>query len=257
MTAQTVPLEYAPSVPIWWRRRLRRALAFIALLALVAAAIRWGPQICSHAKLLYWQRQCLRYEPPAAAVLFEADPTRAAALKRQSVDYVATPNPIGAAYFHPLCLRQLESTRSITPVVQMTIGSTMVFGPVTLFVHELKSPLGKRRLVVVEGATHGNLYGLAHDLGCRVYEPAGICSALKLKSIQFAGPWGGPYDPAPLGIGHPDPKDPSHFTLPYSYGKDSGTLDAYLSDDELIHFTRRDGPGKGPPTAGPGGFRLY
>lgn len=201
--------------------------------------------------------ECLRYEPPAEGVLFEGDLGRAAALARGSGDYVAAGQPVGAVYFRPRCQRGFEAGRAVVPVMQMRIGAAGVFGPVTLFVHELKTAGGKRRLVIVEGCTYGNLYGLAHDLNCRVYELRGILSAAKLKSVQFAGPWSGPYEPAELGMGRSDPADASHFTIPYSYGGEKGTLDASLGEDELIHFTRRDGPGKGPATAGPGGFQVH
>ena len=63
------PLQYAPHQS---RRRWRRALvAAVMLVVLLAAALHWGPPLARQAKLLYWQRQCLRYTAPPDRVVVE------------------------------------------------------------------------------------------------------------------------------------------------------------------------------------------
>jgi hypothetical protein len=101
MREPTAQLEYAPKAAAWRRRNVRRVVGGVVVVVLVLAGIRWGPAVWRQGELLYWQRECLRYEPPAEGVLFEGDVGRAAALRKGSGDYVVAGQPVGAVYFQP------------------------------------------------------------------------------------------------------------------------------------------------------------
>lgn len=78
MTDVTTPaLEYAQ--PIAWHkvRRWRRRMIVAGLMLAAIGFVSWAPSLWRHAQLLYWQRQCLAYAPPATQVMFDPDPHRA------------------------------------------------------------------------------------------------------------------------------------------------------------------------------------
>jgi hypothetical protein len=56
------------------RKIIRRRLVFVAIsLTLVLSAVLWWPAIARHARLLYWQRQCLSHAVPADSVVLKID----------------------------------------------------------------------------------------------------------------------------------------------------------------------------------------
>src|SRR5438045_487679 len=77
------PLEYAPPPPLHRTRRFRRIVLSVALLATVAAALRWGRDIASRSALLYHQRACRLYTAPPDQIVFSSDPSDVAALSKQ------------------------------------------------------------------------------------------------------------------------------------------------------------------------------
>src|SRR4051794_39233692 len=72
MPEVSAQLDYAPAPPVLRRRRARRVMLGIVLLAVVVAGWRWGPGAYRRASLLYWQRQCLRYAAPGERVVYDS-----------------------------------------------------------------------------------------------------------------------------------------------------------------------------------------
>src|SRR2546423_1400902 len=71
------PLESAPGAPIRRRKPIRRIIFLLLLLTIGLSGWRWGPAVKQHAQLLYWQRQCMNYQIPSNALLYEQDPKKA------------------------------------------------------------------------------------------------------------------------------------------------------------------------------------
>lgn len=61
-------LDYGPPLPWHKRRRVRRAAILLAFALLILSAPWWGAPIWRHAKVLYWQRQCMNYKMPAGGI---------------------------------------------------------------------------------------------------------------------------------------------------------------------------------------------
>ena len=139
-TAPSVSLEYAPGAPVRRRKRIRRVVILLVLLGVGLAGWRWGPAARDQAVLLYWQRQCMNFQVAPDVVLYEPDPVKAAVLLRQQdPQYVPLPFSTHAVY-QPRSLREFEAR---TPA-GAAIGSRSI-----AFLHERRTPAGKRRLVVV------------------------------------------------------------------------------------------------------------
>src|SRR3954469_13288116 len=77
-TTTTPALNYAPP-PSGRRRRVRRAVLLLLAVAMAIAGWRWGPAVRDRAALLYWQRRCATYAPPADQVVYATDPADVAA----------------------------------------------------------------------------------------------------------------------------------------------------------------------------------
>src|SRR4051794_34337155 len=89
MAETTVQLDYA-NPPRWHRRRwFRRVMLGILLIALSAAAWRWGPEKWERAKLLYWQRQCMNYTAPADQIAYDQEPGGTSTLLKVGSRYTA------------------------------------------------------------------------------------------------------------------------------------------------------------------------
>src|SRR5215212_5407675 len=79
-------LEYGHSAGS--RRRMRTALVVTIVVIITFAAWQRGPAAWGRMRLLYWQRQCLRYQPPADQVVYEDEPEAATALLGIGPPYV-------------------------------------------------------------------------------------------------------------------------------------------------------------------------
>jgi hypothetical protein len=234
VTTAAPNLEYAPVAPIRRRRRRRRIVLGLTLLVFALAAWRLGPRGWHHAQLLYWQRQCMSYIRSNDTPSWEADVTRAAALITANPDYVAAPTGWGPpmATHLPKCLRDYERLGGL--------AASSNLQPI-LFVHEMRSPSGHRRLVVVSGTVDAFLSAF-------VYAPAGAWSApRKVGQGSYANPTmnmtGFHIPVSPYQNGQPDPADPSRFTIPMIYQRGSpayGAIEGRLTDDDQITFNRID-----------------
>lgn len=238
--SSAVSLEYAPGAPIRRRKRIRRVVIFLLLASACLGGWRWGPGACKQGVLLYWQRQCTKYEVRADAPFYEPDPAKAAALLAQpDTDYVPMAfyqNNVGLltqAVFYPRCLREFEIRASTT------------YRPkdcAIVYLHERRTPAGKRRLVVIYAWPWG---GAGAMWEWAVYEPAGTFGATLLNHGldevgMRTGMMTGFSVPKQLGPGQSDPADETHFTIPCIVnGQRIGAYDGRLTDEDKIVMTRK------------------
>jgi hypothetical protein len=245
MSATTTPaLEYAPGAPVRRRKRIRRVMMLLVILAIGSAGWRLGPAARDRATLLYWQRQCTNFEFPRDVVLYETDAAKAAALLwRPEPEYVPLPfyghnQPVVThAVYQPRCLREFATRTS---------AATSPGQRSPIFCHERRTPAGQRRLVIVYTRPWSDFGPLWE---WELYEPAGVISGPKLISAgtqtgSHRGVGGGWEIPQRVGAGQADPADPAdptRFTIPWILGgRPSGVYEGRLTDDDKVVITRRE-----------------
>src|SRR3954453_24167150 len=88
---ETAPqLEYAPVPRGWRKKRTRRVVLLVVLLALIYPAWRYGPGVYRQGKMLYLQRRCLNYTAASDCVVYEEDaPTVAERAKLSGFEYLS------------------------------------------------------------------------------------------------------------------------------------------------------------------------
>jgi hypothetical protein len=259
MSAQ---LDYAPAAPLLRRKRARRIILLVVLLLAAYPAYRYGPPVYHQSRLLYLQHRCLTYSPPADQVVYDEDsPTTAAHLADPA--YLAVP-------LNPAWMRQRPSTSTkaiaVRPAPQLqdllphvpTVANLTAFGSpasltnsATLFMHELKTPKGLRRLAIVVRSPAGyGPYNYPFDFFPVLFEPASLTGSLRPVAVQQLRiiDWLGPAGPPPshnlrFYAGQLDPADPAHFTIAYDLEDGHGIVDGRLNDaGDDLRITIRSGP---------------
>ena len=263
----TAQLDYAPAPPLLRRKRARRIFLVIVLLLAAYPACRFGPPVYRHTRLLYLQHRCLTYSPPADQVVYDEDsPTAAAHLADRA--YIAVPpSPAWtqnrpSAGTKPIAARPTPELQDLFPLLPLNPklssfgGTPTIGGSATLFMHELKTKTGLRRLVIVARSPAGyGPYDYPFDLFPVLYEPAtlttaprAIAPARQLSIIDWLGPAGPPPSRnLRFYAGQPDPADPARFTITYDLEDGHGVIDGRLNDtgDDVV-VTIRSGPATNP-----------
>lgn len=211
MTTGPTQLDYAnePAAAVARRRTLRRAVAAASVLAIVLASVKWLAPAWHHAQLLYWQGKCLTYTPASAGPVVQSSVGgRCATPWREFYDRFSPPGR------KPLS---------------------------TVFLHELRTPSGARRLVAVEAETFtssGSIPDAEVSLDYHVIAPGALWRRPKLvtsaparPTFYYEGGEGNHFDVHP---GRPDPADPTHFTFDVRWRERTVTLDGWLRDDDTI-----------------------
>jgi hypothetical protein len=238
-TPTSSPLDYAPAPPLRRRRWVRRAVVFVLLAVVSLGGYRWGRPFVRQARLLYWQRQCLRYHPPADLVVYDEDPLRAAPLIQRGGEYFAASprwwfrrtgvSPIAAHC--PACYGRLS----------LAIGNPAPADAI-LYLGERTSHTGVRRLVVVTcNATKIPSLAMANSMDVETATIAGWGGAQGLFTDrpQTSSSFTGRIITASAGdeplvrffAGQPDPADAAAFTLQYDLDGVPGTLRGTLVDN--------------------------
>lgn len=250
---QTAPgqprLDYAPPPPPRWTpRRVSRLLAAVLLLLAAGAAVRqYGPRVLGQVKMLYHQRQCLRYEAPPDQVVYDEDPAAVEAMAGRD-GYNMIPDPSRG---------RLASAQAYVPTCWQRFHAE---SGATLFLHERHAGAGgtgPARVVAVERPPGGWLpFGHPLDLQVSVIAPVGLTGTpsdcqppyeLKrlLRTLRTSGfPIYIQGPPVRFYAGQVDPADLSHFTIRYAIGGQSGTVDGWLQADDTVRIQIRDGPAK-------------
>jgi hypothetical protein len=213
-----VALPYAPRPPKY-QRIVTRLAASILMCATILILAHDLPFLWRRAKLLYWQHQCMTYQPNPKSIVARWD-------ARGALNPLV---PIAWQNYYPL----------LSPPGGKSDG--------TAFLGERVSPSGHRRLVVVELERHGgppehgrqntitwNVYFMA-----RVIQP-GTINREPQELTRFGGQSNvrireGAADMVLVGI--QDPLDHSHFTIRLRQGGRTSRLEGWLCDNEKIEWT--------------------
>jgi hypothetical protein len=249
--APTAPLDYAPRSRTRLRRRAWRVGA-VLMLAGFLGALAWHRTILLfEARRAYYQHRCLRYTAPPDQIVYDEDENRPSPLLN-APGYIGVAPVIRLKVNGPLA--RTIAMRPAPPLADFTsLYPKYSFPGATLFLHELRSKSGLRRLVVVTRVPQIQvpfLYALG--LTADVFEPSGWRTPpVPIPELPIAYSWlSDMKDPPTKGLrfyaGQPDPADPAHFTIRYDLLGGSGTIDGRLTDDgKRIALQIRDGPAIG------------
>jgi hypothetical protein len=226
-----------------------------------------------HQQLLAIQAQWMAHTFPPDTVVYEEDPKIAAANLLSGKGYRAIRPPMV-----PMLMPWQSPVIAPTPrLVNQLAGSGYAPDDGILFLHERRMPAGEAKLVCVTFAASQSAVELAGSLDQRVvsdltlnaraFDPirpdsdavrADELKLWKLQPVRLVVPpqfatvihFTGTSRPGPHEIrtgtylkllaGTADPKDPSHFTIPYQLGEMSGTIDGWLRND-AIELRGREG----------------
>lgn len=234
MTTAAPQLDYAPGAPIRRRRRVRRVIWLLLLVGLFWAAWYCHTPLWEHAKLLYYQRQCLNYTAPPEQVVYDENNGTASPL-------LGTPGYRGmpAVYLGmPGSATVAVRPASESGNYQLAMGQPYPAPPSTVFLHERRTKSGVARLVMVMRWPVDTGH-IVYEFGLQpvVIEPAGVISP-PVVNYPLDGEWSrvplpNPADTQKLRFyaGQPDPVDSAHFTIKYDLRGGSGIIDGRLNED--------------------------
>lgn len=220
--------------PVAWHRR-RRTRRWIAPAFLVVAGCWFGPGVWRHARVLWFQRQCMTYAAPVDQLVYDDTPALPLPGSGRGMVRVTTPGALPAT----VVVRPVACWEALRDAAAPTIGSASRGDLV--YLHSGRDRIGKQRLVAVMLDYRSN-YQLRFKFWA--LEPATPISSVGLRGggfvtsipIEVAG------RPLRLYAGQPDPLDPSHFTMRYEIDGKPGTIDGRFEEGAAIHLIVRDGP---------------
>ncbi|HWE03972.1 MAG TPA: hypothetical protein VG326_16325 [Tepidisphaeraceae bacterium] len=237
MTASPSPLNYAAAPKA---RGLRRAAIWllIGFVPIGAALVyrNWEDvkKYAGRAGELWDQRRCLVYSAPADQIVYTEDRDEAKRLLGLSGYFSphdnGRPDDVFAAYAPP------EYVKVHGKDAEHAV----------LFLHERRTPDGKRVLVLVSYECTLMVWPVC-TFGTR--ELATLTTDPPPSQHGLAGCMDVRPDPRRRRLtffaGHADDSDPSHFTIAYRAAGGAGTVDGYVRDDGTVTMSVRDGPAAG------------
>lgn len=213
-------LEYAPRPPMHRRPGFRRLVLWLVITAGVGSAWFWWGPVSYRFQLYYWQQKCLSYTAPPGQVVFD----------------------MAAAGKEPVAMAREwdQFYRLLSPPGQKSMA--------TAFLHERRSPNGKRWLVAVHvqgvpaiyvGGTVVRTWLLWH---VDVVEPG---QGLRLPRLTWTRSLPEDYaqsgDPmrAQVQAGQPDERDPSHFVITLRSPDHPLVFDGWIDNDGRVAIEPR------------------
>lgn len=226
--AKPLFLDYAPA-PGRALRFIRKAIRIILLCAVVVTAYIWGPPAWHQTRMLYWQRQCMKFAAPVDQVVYDGEVIS------------------GRTIAPPTCWAEfVDSAAHVGPA----LASLPNYGSL-VFLGELKTPSGESRLVAVAFTSQVNwwLHGyLSPGMSYQVwvlkpgsaFSPPELISQNSTLSIDVAS---SNAQPLPrFYFGQRDPADPSRFTVRYRVSGQEDVVDGRIDDTGQITLTQQMPP---------------
>jgi hypothetical protein len=235
-------VPYAPPPPVWQRRSAQVRIALLSTVTLLAlGGWLWGPDLWSGITLLSAQRRCLNASAPADRVVFDDEPKRSAAL-------LSLPASSDGKYI------SLGNGRPVAWVSQDFDRFYAVVNPTgrqpspTLFLGELQTSAGIRRLVYIDASCTDNLHDPLRP--CMVYlntvviVPGTFGSAPRERFPSSHGTAALPIEidatyPFRFFAGQVDPQNPSRFMIPFERDGRRAMVEGRLRDDETVRLDLR------------------
>jgi hypothetical protein len=311
-TPAATPIEYAKTTGGVTRRQMNLLLLFVALDSLLFAAFVCLPAATPFVKGMwadYQKRQedqrraavvqaklnaCLAHAAPADRVLYVEEAAGADRMLSTNAGATQLSREIGsrmrnAVFLDEHALRALRACDWQPPARAETAAEAIAWrnalgntrpsigdGETTLFLHEMKTPSGQQRLVVVaftasqyiqdvepkkEPHRHYELETIrtfaAHVLdpqqpGARDRHTRMIIEDPKPSRTQFLAIFATDDDPKPvvdhrpgqrwrIFAGQADPADPTHLTIGYEIDGKQGVIDGRLNDADRLMLAPRTG----------------
>jgi hypothetical protein len=249
VTTPCPPLDYASPPKIWRRRRTRRII-FFALLAMAMGIGFWrGSGALQRARFLYWQHRCGTFSQPADHVAWDEDPAHVPGLLASHGEYISSSPRDARGY-----AIAIHIPRAFNEFQAIGFPPPYSSPQAVLFMHEMTSPNGIRRIVVVKANIQSSppQFIAGFDLDIDAIEPGtwGKSSTDRSAGYDFDVMTSNAPQPPKLRIftGQLDATDQSHFTIRYELDKNPGMLDGYLRDAgaySRVEIVRRVGPNEG------------
>jgi hypothetical protein len=257
-----VILSYATGQPWWQNRAARKAVGVILLVVSATLAWHYLPRAVTFARVWYWERQCMNFDPPPSTVVFERlpagspnpsvppgyingddirkDPGWASWPSKKSVFERRT----GSVYVNrvPGCwLRFLQASHQFPNTIWGEPQNV-------LFCHELRDPGGNSRLVTVSLDSFAEIGDLLPvQLIPDVYASptsGGAAYPSRGRGWNYSGQ-AMPF-PCRFFAGQTDSAAASHFTIEYEWPDGvHGFVDGYLRANNHVDVAVRPGSGDG------------
>jgi hypothetical protein len=209
-------LQYAPRPSLRRPKIVRRAVLLVVFAGVVAAGVWWLPRVRDRALLYALQRQCMNHSPPADEVVYAQGVERAAALMSDA-RYRHFAGPPQAAFFVPNYWSDFYAALSRPGFKSHG----------TVFLGEIQTPSGERRLVGVDLVIDSSTEVL---LTARVVEPGSLLKPPRLLTTGIYRFPSAALLERPVKPAHVNPQDPTHVVL---FG---GRIEGWLRDDETHDY---------------------
>lgn len=204
----------------------------LGVFILIGAGLAVAQLLSGRIAQIHIRDACLNYVSPPRQVVFEEDPAALEQLASSGPGYERT---IGGRLCQiPECWKQEAPNLN-------TSG--------TVFLHELTSPAGHKRLVSIDVNIGAGMWlsttGHVEDvsLAATIIQPGRAIAHDKMLVTSQTSLWVCPADPKPTRFfgGSIDPNNPSHFVVEYERQKIHSAIDGRLNDDDTISLIPRLG----------------
>ena len=247
----------APPPPPRPERHPLRLLLVVVLTTAVILAVIYQRVYKRRTALLNMQQAALSYARPAEQVVYEEEPSRAAALLAsvgQNPGYVAVPT--GEAGGPPVA----GHVPDVWPAMWRWAvpHAPEVPAGAVLFLHERQTVLGKRGLVCVQADRAGRRLRVTFiHPGATTLDPVAVTdvavSPRPQEGLMILSAGADPFaaklppadaDPAARAdlrffAGQPDPKDATHLTIGYESAGRRGEISLWVRDERTVHYVNR------------------
>ena len=249
-------LDYAPGRPP--RKWLRRLVMAIVAASVIGTGLKYWPAVRDRAVVLYWQRQCMNFQPPGPDTVVLGDvrpgdvvpqPPRGYISLHTSPAYFILPGMVvtgpytygDAVCCAPICWGHFVEATSLYPYSNQPDA--------IVFLHSRRNPCGLERLVAVgrwddpqENSTLVASIVVPGDAGhLPKLQGGGVDDQLQGIRQEF---WGEGFNTRKIFAGTVDPADESRFTIEFEWLDGvRGVIDGQLLDTGHVNLTIRPGPG--------------